>query len=116
MKYFRNTIMRKAPPNALIVTCAFSSSWAYSSGLLNAALITCPSPMPEVMATIRMGKMKRMPNTAMRMPQVRKRRCHFSLMVRRTLAFTTALSNDRLTSRTPSSTAISSALSRAVMV
>ncbi|SLH92978.1 Uncharacterised protein [Mycobacteroides abscessus subsp. abscessus] len=47
------------------------------------------------------GNTRRMPNTAMRMPMVRKIFCQNSLIRRRTVALMTALSNDNETSRMP---------------
>ena len=54
-----------------------------------------------VMPTISNGKTSRIPKTATTMPIVRKICCHFSLIRSSTLAFTTALSKDRVISRMP---------------
>ena len=57
-------------------------------------------------ATMRSGKTMRIPNTAMAMPQVRKRLTHFSSMSRKTVALTTALSRLSDVSMTPKTAAI----------
>jgi hypothetical protein len=51
-------------------------------------------PIHAINATIRTGKTIRMPNTAIAMPQVRKRRCHTGSISLSTVALTTALSNE----------------------
>src|SRR5262245_15609667 len=56
-------------------------------------------------ATIAIGKKARVRTTEIKIPQVRKRFCHLSERCWRTFAFTTALSKERVTSRTTSSDA-----------
>jgi len=55
-------------------------------------------------ATMASGKITRMRNTAMRMPHVRKRRCHFGVISFGLFALTIALSKESESSR-PASTA-----------
>ncbi len=67
---------------------------AYSSGRLAARTTACHGPIPAAITTISSGKTIRIPNTAITMPQVRKRCCHFGCIVFSLLAFTMALSKD----------------------
>ena len=66
----------------------------YSSGWLAARTIACHGPMLAAMTTISSGNTIRMPKTAIRMPQVRKRRCHSGVISLSLLAFTMALSKE----------------------
>jgi hypothetical protein len=49
---------------------------------------------------MKIGSTNRVPNTAMRMPHVRNLLCHRGLICSRIFAFTTALSNESVVSRT----------------
>ena len=75
---------------------------AYSSGWLAASTSACHGPMPAAITTISSGNTIRMPKTAIRMPQVRKRRCQTGCMSLSLLAFTMALSKDNEISSTAS--------------
>jgi hypothetical protein len=59
-------------------------------------------PILAAITTMRSGKRIRIPNTAIRMPQVRKRRCHSGRIVLSLLALTMALSKDSEISSTAS--------------
>ena len=54
--------------------------------------------MSENIATIAIGKTKRIPKTAIAMPHVKKRMRHLWVIFSSLVALITALSNDRLTS------------------
>ena len=56
---------------------------------------------PAVTATMTSGKTSRMPNTAIRMPMVRKILCQNASIRSSTVALTTALSKDSEISRMP---------------
>ena len=56
---------------------------------------------PAVTATMTSGNTSRMPNTAIRMPTVRKIRCQNAFIRSSTVALTTALSNESEISRMP---------------
>ena len=73
---------------------------AYSSGFEAARTIASTGPMPAATTTINRGNTIRMPNTAIRMPHVRKRWRQTGVMVFSLLAFTMALSKDREISKT----------------
>ncbi len=99
-KYLSETISRNVPPKAEIAVFAPSSRWAYFSGEKKASLATAIGERATLAATITIGKMRRVPTTAIRIPHVRKRFCHVLFMRISTLAFTTALSKESVISRT----------------
>lgn len=88
------------PPKAEIAVLAPSRRWAYFSGEKKASLATAMGERATLAATITIGKMRRVPTTAIRIPQVRKRFCQVGLIFMRTLALTTALSKERVISNT----------------
>ena len=65
---------------------------------MNASLVIKKGDANTAILTIKIGSKKRVPNTANKIPQVRKRFCHSALIFFRTLAFTTALSKESVTS------------------
>ncbi len=91
---------RNAPPNACSGTCASVRTRAYSSGWKVARRTACRGPIWAMTLTTTSGKTNRIPKTAMAMPQVRKRFRHSGVVCLRTVALTTALSNDSEISRT----------------
>ena len=100
---------RKAPPNAETEMCASVRIRAYSLGSVKASTVAVHGEIWAITATMTTGNTTRMPNTAMAMPQVRNRRRQMASMFFSTVALTTALSKERLTSRTPSTTTMNSA-------
>ena len=79
---------------------------AYSSGRAAARTTASHGPILAAITTISSGNTIRIPNTAIRIPQVRKRRCHFGVISFSLLALTMALSKDSEISRTASTSAI----------
>src|SRR3546814_1325720 len=75
---------------------------AYSSGSVAARTIASIGPIPAAITTISSGKTMRMPNTAIRMPQVRNRCCQTGVMSLSLLALTMALSKESEISSTAS--------------
>ena len=99
-KYLSETISKNIPPNAVIVPCTESRSLLYSSGSCKAMVMISKGETQTAALTINIGSTKRVPNTASRIPHVRKRFCHTGVIFLRTRAFTTALSKESVTSRT----------------
>lgn len=66
------------------------ANWSASSGF-----------KADAAATTNNGKINRIPKTAIKIPTVRKMRCHNGSIRPSILALTTALSKDRLISRIP---------------
>ena len=93
---------RNAPPKPAMPICAPETISSYRAGSVSEMRSASTGPIPAAIATMASGKMMRMPNTAMTMPQVRKRCCHTALISPRTEALTTALSNESEISRTDS--------------
>ncbi len=85
---------RKAPPNACRGTWASVRTRAYSPGCSVARRTACHGPICATTLTTTSGKTNRIPKTAIAMPQVRKRLRHSGVVCLRTVALTTALSND----------------------
>src|SRR6056300_2119020 len=71
----------------------------YSSGLDNAKCIAANGLIQANTATIIKGKTIRIPKTAIKIPQVKKRRCQTGVISTSLLAFTIALSNDSAISK-----------------
>ena len=82
--------------------CASCMMRLYSSGWVDARTSACQGPILAATTTISSGKTIRMPKTAIRMPQVRKARCHSGRMSFSLFAFTMALSKDSEISSTAS--------------
>src|SRR3989344_2724998 len=101
-KYLSATMNRNAAPNAAIATCAFSMYSPYCEGSKSASFATTSGESPAAAATMNIGRTKRVPNTATGMPHMRKRRCQRASIRPSTFAFTTALSNESVVSRTAS--------------
>ena len=97
---FKNTNNKNAPPNA--ATCAWcANKWReYSCGCCSAIIMTLHQSNPVATATINMGNIRRIPNTATIIPTVKNNFCQNASHVRKMEAFTTALSNDSETSIT----------------
>ena len=97
----RKTSSKNIPPKAAIPAWLSIRCREYSCGSFSAILMTSSVPKPVAMATMTIGNTKRIPNTAIKIPMVKKICCHFSSISLRIEALTTALSNDKLTSIIP---------------
>ena len=106
----KNNIIKNVPPNDDIPTLASSRWRAYSSGLCNAKPKTVLHGKSANTATITIGNTNLIPNTAIAMPHVRNRCLHLCDIFSSFVAFITALSKDRLTSRTLITSAVSKKL------
>ena len=94
-KNFNATIIKKVPPKADIGPCACSMICEYFSGSAKAKWIAAKGLIQAKIATIAKGKIIRMPKTAIKIPQVRKRCCQIGVISSSLLAFTIALSKDK---------------------
>src|SRR3989344_3220232 len=101
-KYLSETMRRNAPPKAPMSGVASARSRPYSSGFSSARIAAVMGETRAAMLTIIAGRISRVPKTANSIPQVKKRRCHFSLICASTFALTTALSKESVTSSTES--------------
>src|SRR3989344_577716 len=108
-KDLRATIAKKIPPNALKAVSAEVKRREYSSGFPSASAVMVNGETSATMLTITMGNANRVPKTDSRIPHVKKRLCHLSDISSKTLAFTTALSKERVISSTTNTEAKSSA-------
>ena len=91
---FKKTSNKNIPPNAAISAWCSISFAEYSFGLLSAMLMTSIMPISAVTATMTIGNTRRIPNTAMSIPTVKKIIFQNLSHVLSTEALTTALSND----------------------
>ena len=64
----------------------------------NARFVTCKRDNPENIATTATGNINLIPKTAIKIPQVTNLCCHFSVIFSNFIAFTTALSKDKVIS------------------
>ena len=97
---------RNMPPNAAIAGWAWFSRYPYvplvsGSPLSRASRTASTGFSLAVIPTMSSGNSRRMPNTAMATPTVRKIFCQNVLIRTSTVALTTALSNDSEISRMP---------------
>lgn len=93
------TKSRNDPPNPAMVMCEAVSIVAYWLGSKIARLKAARGLIPPTIATMIKGKIILMPNTAMAIPRVKNLCCHLASIFLSTVALTTALSNDKETSK-----------------
>jgi len=97
-KKFNATNNRNVPPNHAMVICEEARMFAYVFGLNSARLNAARGLIPPTIATMIRGKIILMPKTAIAIPRVKNLSCRFGVIFFSTVAFTTALSNDKETS------------------
>jgi hypothetical protein len=74
-KYFKETIKRKAPPNAQMSGVASAKIFPYASGFSNASTAAAIGDIIAAIPTMMAGSTRRVPKTARSIPHVRKRLC-----------------------------------------
>lgn len=94
-KKFNATNNKNVPPNHAIVICEAVRMLAYLFGSNSAKLNAAIGLIPPTIATMIRGKIILIPKTAIAIPRVKNLCCHFVSIFLSTVAFTTALSNDR---------------------
>jgi len=97
-KNFNATNNKNVHQNPAIVICEEVSISAYLLGSKIARFNAAIGFIHHMMATIINGKSILIPNTAMTIPRVRNLFCRFDVILLKTVALTTALSNDNDTS------------------
>ncbi|CAL9289336.1 hypothetical protein SUDANB25_01595 [Streptomyces sp. SudanB25_2051] len=95
----RKIISRNIPPKAAMAAWASVTSASYCFGWSSASCTASIGPTLALIATMTTGKTSRIPNTAIRMPIVRKIFCQKAFIFLRIPALTTALSKEREISR-----------------
>ena len=95
------------PPKEEMPMCDSCRSFAYASGSSSVSLKTSAQDIFAKAATITIGNINLMPNTAIAIPHVKKRRLQIGVILASFVAFITALSKDRLTSSAVMTSAVS---------